>query len=577
MKVRPDMLFEPVSYRGSLPFELTFLNIGEENKHCHREIEILLVLRGTAHYQIYHTDYELSPGDLIIADVEDLHQIHDSSEDILILSIHVDTGRFEHLYPNIRYMFFVCEECMEGPSGNRQLLGSKLKLLKQHIAKTAFDYMREEAQEALLMEDVNGLVSILVEHFQGFFMEDFQYKTSQEDLSPEDLQRLCRITRFIMLNYRKKITLDDIARMEHLSTYYLSHLIKENLGFNFQNFVNGIRLEFAEKLLVFSNMTLMQISQECGFSSPNYFNKCFSAWHGKTPSQYRKAYTPCDRIFRNDFTREEALELLSPYLHVVKEEAAPRILSLDPDFEAAPFKAFYPAFHPRITIDSAESALAAAALGKKLAAIHPSLFFLDDPIVRRNRDLERSLQNAPDFPPVPVLHAQVPSKEDLPKCHTLAEAFSCLLSDRNRPIFLTGGTSALFSPQGLEAPLYTAFRFFASLGEPEIAVCENYALVKSGQARYILLYNPGAQDLKLAISPEKLPAGCLFFCREVSAEDSCYSVLQKLGQPETVSPLLAERIRRQAEGASRFLTPQELEFTLAEGAAVILEILPPCC
>lgn len=38
LKVRPDMLFEPVSYRGSLPFELTFLNIGEENKHCHREI-----------------------------------------------------------------------------------------------------------------------------------------------------------------------------------------------------------------------------------------------------------------------------------------------------------------------------------------------------------------------------------------------------------------------------------------------------------------------------------------------------------------------------------------------------------
>ena len=174
---------------------------------------------------------------------------------------------------------------------------------------------------------------------------------------------------------------------------------------------------------------------------------------------------------------------------------------------------------------------------------------------------------------MPVLHAQAPLKENLPKCHTLAEAFSCLLADRNHPLFLTGDTSALFSPQGLEAPFYTAFRFFASLEEPEIAVCENYALVKSGEARYILLYNPEAQDLKLAISPQKLPAGCLIFCREVSAEDNCYSVLQKLGQPETVSPLLAERIQRQAEGRARFLMPQELEFTLAFGGAVIVEIV----
>lgn len=571
------MLFEPVSFRGSLPFELTFLNIGEESKHCHREIEILLVLRGTAHYQIYHTDYELSPGDLIIADVEDLHQIHDSSEDILILSIHVDTGRFEHLYPNIRYMFFVCEECMEGPSGNRQLLSSKLNLLKQHIAKMAFDYMQEEVQESLLMENVNGLVSILVEHFQGFFMEDFQYKTSQEDLSPEDLQRLCRITRFIMLNYREKITLDDIARMEHLSTYYLSHLIKENLGFNFQNFVNGIRLEFAEKLLVFSNMTLMQISEECGFSSPNYFNKCFSAWHGKTPSQYRKAYTPCDRSYRNDFTREEALELLSPYLTALQKQTELRFLSIDPDFESDPFPIPLPDSGPEIILDSAESLLMAGALLAKLQAVRPAAFRLDEHIARKNRELESGLKKLLSSVGIPLTEGPVSPKECVQACGSSAEAFSYLLLKPESPVFLTGDTCALFSPQGLETPLYTALRFFASLQEPKIAAWENYALIKSGQALYILLYNPQAQSLNVEISPQKLPAGCMIYCRETAAGDNCYSVLETLGQPETISPLLATRIKRQAEGTSRFVRPQELVFTLAEGAAVILEILHSGC
>lgn len=566
------MLFEPVSYQGSLPFELAFLNIAEENKHCHREIEILLVLRGITHYQIYHTDYELNPGDLIIADVEDLHQIHDSSDDILLLSIHVDTGRFEHLYPNIRYMFFVCEECMEGPSGNRQLLQSKLNLLKQHIAKMAFDYMQEEADPALLTEDVNRLVSILVEHFQGFFMEDFQYKTSQEDLSQEDLQRLCRITRFIMLNYREKITLDDIARMEHLSTYYLSHLIKENLGFNFQNFVNSIRLEFAEKLLVFSNMTLMQISQECGFSSPNYFNKCFSAWHGKTPSQYRKSYKPCDRTFRNAFTREEAFQLLSPYLHVIREGAAPRPLFIDLDFEAAQFEDFYSAFSPDIILDSPESALMVGSFLKALQTIRVSSFFLDEQAARRNRDLESSLKKFLVPLNIPFSSGQLPAKDGFEKCCSLAAAFSHILSQNSRRFFLTGDSCALFTPEGLETPLYTAFRFFASLQEPEIVVKENYALVKSGQVLYILLYNPGLQSLNFEIPAEKLPAGSIIHCREISAGDSCYSILEKLGHPKTVSPILADRIRRQTEGRFRFVQLEDLEFTLPAEAAAILEI-----
>ncbi|MEG1910799.1 MAG: AraC family ligand binding domain-containing protein, partial [Bacteroidales bacterium] len=170
--------------------------MGEENKHCHKEIEILMVLRGVTNYQIYHTDYELSPGDLIIADVEDLHQIHDSSEDILILSIHVDTDRFAHLYSNIRYMFFVCEECMDSPSVDDQLFQSKLSLLKRCIAKLALDYSMTEKNLSLLMDEVNDLVSILVDHFQGFYVEDYQYKTSRENIGKEDLRRLSRITRY---------------------------------------------------------------------------------------------------------------------------------------------------------------------------------------------------------------------------------------------------------------------------------------------------------------------------------------------------------------------------------------------
>ena len=349
------MLFESISYRDDLPFEISFLNVAGESKHC--------------------------------------HQIHESSEDILMLSMHIDTGRFNDIYPDIRYMFFECEECME----------------------------------------------------------DFQYKTSSQDMSEEDLQRLCRITRYIMLNYKEKISLDDISQLEHLSSYYLSHLIKENLSFNFQNFVNAIRLEFAEKLLVFSNMTLMQISQECGFSSPNYFNKCFSAWHGKTPAQYRKDYVPCNRTIIGSFTQDEACEMLSGYIiNADSDDAPPGTAPLFPaqyaDFGSLPWsKEFESVAGPSVLLDSMEAVIKYESLSEELASLGSFTAVIDPELLKRNRDLDISM-----------LPADVQIPDALPAsaaADCTAEAYRELFVNKNTLISLWGGPHSLFSEDNISSPV----------------------------------------------------------------------------------------------------------------------------
>lgn len=573
------MLFESISYSDELPFEMSFVSIGEESRHCHKEIEILLVLRGTARYRIYHSDYRLTAGDLIISDVEDLHQIHDSSEDVLLLSIHIDTRRFEHLYPNIRYMFFVCEECMDGPSGNKQLLQSKLVLLKHHIAKLAFDYMRENKDTPVLTEGINELVSILVHHFQGFFMEDFQYKASPENMSSDDLQRLCRITRYIKQNYKEKISLDDVSEMEHLSSYYVSHLIKENLGFNFQSFLNTIRLEYAEKLLVFSNMTLMQISQDCGFSSPNYFNKCFSALHGTTPSQYRKAYIPCERSSRNNFTRKEAFSLLVPYFNVSKRKGEqPRHLTLTPDFKTDGFRDFWSACAPRIVIDSLEAALMLGICKEDLLRIRPAAFILDEGLCRRNRDLQLSLEGILEAFPVPLFSDQIIMEQDLIHAFDLSAAASQIFNSKRCRVSLTGQTHSLFTEKGLKTPIYSLYDFFADLKEPQIKLQENCILIKSQHALAVILFNTQSPvPLSVHLSTEHLPDGACVIRRTISGRDSCYSVMETLKDPESVSPLLKKRIQQGSCGKAQFTllnkTAQpHLDLMIYSNTAVILEL-----
>lgn len=568
------MLFESVSYSGELPFELSFLNVGEESKHCHKEIELVLVLRGVTHYQIYHMDYELSPGDLIIADVEDLHQIHDSSDDILLLSIHVDTGRFEHLYPDIRYMFFVCEECMEGPSGEKQLLQNKLTLLKQQIARLAFDYTRENPDTAVLTEEINELVSILVTHFQGFFMEDYQYKTSQSGMSSEDLRRLCRVTRYIMLNYRKKISLDDVANQEHLSSYYMSHLIKENLGFNFQNFVNAIRLEFAEKLLVFSNMTLMRISQECGFSSPNYFNKCFSAWHGKTPAQYRKDYIPRERVFNREFTLREALDLLSPYLHVSRGKEP---LCLAPDFESGEFADFWEGRAPRVVIDSLGSALMLGFCWEELELIRPAAFLLGEKPAKRNRDLREALEKLLGAFPIPVCEDTYSDGQGLIQAQQPAAAARQILAEKKCRIPLLGQDSCLFTAEHLSTFLYDIYAFFSELEAPLVQVHDSWALVKSRHTCCVIVFNEDpASPRSVRLDLRNLPEHAAVIRREISgikANPAAFAGQHKGQLPS----LLKKRIKQQGLGRIEIETaadqpPAGMDFIVQPGAVAAVEI-----
>lgn len=91
-------------------------------------------------------------------------------------------------------------------------------------------------------------------------------------------------------NYYRKLTLSEIADREHLSIYYLSHIIKEATGLSFQDLLSYIRVEESEKLLLGTNKKIGAIADETGFSAVRYYIKHFEQWFGMHPLEYRKKY-----------------------------------------------------------------------------------------------------------------------------------------------------------------------------------------------------------------------------------------------------------------------------------------------
>ena len=85
------------------------------------------------------------------------------------------------------------------------------------------------------------------------------------------------------------LTLQQLAIEMELPSHQLSQLINRFTGTNFFNFVNQYRVEaFKQKIREKAHlkMTLLAVSEECGFNSKASFNRVFKKMTGQTPRQF---------------------------------------------------------------------------------------------------------------------------------------------------------------------------------------------------------------------------------------------------------------------------------------------------
>ena len=555
------MQHEPIKYQQNLPFSANFINLRDEPVHCHREIEILLLLRGFSHCKIYHMDYALLPGDMIIADVEDLHAIHGSSEDVLMLQLHLDTKKFEEIYPNISATYFVCED-PGSQNGNEDALRSKQLQLKHQLAKLMMDSLGNPSDFVLQTDNVNNIVATLVRHFRGFYIEDYQFRVGRDNVSETDLDRMSRITSYLLSHYDKKVALEDVAAMEHLNPYYVSHLIKKTLGIPFQNFVNGIRLEFAEKSLLFTNQSLTQVAENCGFSSLNYFNKCFHAWYGFTPAQYRKAIPKTGRVTGIPFTRPEAMELIGGFLAPV---VAIKRLTLAPSMDPMPANNPHldgepkslEALRPLIQIRNSEDLLGLGFLRERISAIHPAGFLVNP------RLLAPVAYSVLQTFGIPVQAADTPLGQDLESTvQNTAMALAQITSQSKNTVSrsaalsipLFGRQNALFLPEGLASPHYTAFQLLSGVCGGQLLVSPQALMSGTVNGLSVILFNPDPRAiLNVRLETKNLPEQFILMKKQIPEENNCYTILEALNHPVSLPTEVVREIDQAHLGLPHFL------------------------
>ena len=102
-------------------------------------------------------------------------------------------------------------------------------------------------------------------------------------------QLVRQAVRYIDANYRKQITLGDMADDLQISPFYLSKLLNNSLHKTFTELVSERRVEASKELLK-SGKRIKEIAYEVGFQGQNYFTKIFKKYTGVTPKMYKNSF-----------------------------------------------------------------------------------------------------------------------------------------------------------------------------------------------------------------------------------------------------------------------------------------------
>lgn len=101
-----------------------------------------------------------------------------------------------------------------------------------------------------------------------------------------------RVEDFCRKNYGQSIKVAHMAEVAKLSRFHFSRLFREARGIPPGQYLGGLRLVMAMRLVQTGEHAVKDIAKRCGFTSPNYFCKVFRQTFGVTPGSVAAAGHP---------------------------------------------------------------------------------------------------------------------------------------------------------------------------------------------------------------------------------------------------------------------------------------------
>jgi AraC-like DNA-binding protein len=112
-----------------------------------------------------------------------------------------------------------------------------------------------------------------------------QIATQQTHAEPPMIERARQV---IEERSGEALTLGEIARSVHASTFHFCKIFKRATGMTFTQYLSMVRIAKAKKLLANPQARITEVAYESGFASLTHFNRMFRRIAGQSPTEFRR-------------------------------------------------------------------------------------------------------------------------------------------------------------------------------------------------------------------------------------------------------------------------------------------------
>lgn len=262
-----------------LPFETYLAEYIDHKNVIHEEMEIIWVIKGNALLTIDEKEFLLPSQSVFLVYMYREHSFKSEPGSIIV------TYRLKKEYLHKNNLFFERVNFVHRVYTFEELAVKykQVPLLIVQIMKLMVSDQRSD----LIRYKIIGYYNMYIMDLYRIILKE-RYLDVKHINFDEYLNRIHMIVEYTYNHFHEKISLEKLAQITKLSTYRLSHFIKEALGIPYRDFLQNSRFEQALKMLKETKASVIDIANRCGFSDHKYLNQMMKERFNTTPLKYRK-------------------------------------------------------------------------------------------------------------------------------------------------------------------------------------------------------------------------------------------------------------------------------------------------
>jgi AraC-like DNA-binding protein len=256
--------------------------------HAHSEYQLFVVLEGTGTRFIGDSIKSFKPGELIFTGPH-LPHLWRSDDGYFEKNSHYEAkGIVIYFNENFLGDHILDKEEM---ISIKKLFGKSMRGLEFYGSKKT--EVVELMKELVHLKGIHSVIQLL--HILEILAttKEYHYISSvpyEDSFNQHETDRLNKVYEYVLKNFRKKVSLEEIAELLHMTPTSFSRYFTMKNNKPFSRFVAEVRIKHACEMLTETDASVAEICYECGFNTLSNFNKQFKEITLKKPTEYKKEF-----------------------------------------------------------------------------------------------------------------------------------------------------------------------------------------------------------------------------------------------------------------------------------------------